>query len=186
MLLYLLTLTEENNKPIIEKLYDSYHKDMMDFAKLRLWSADRKNFAFEAEDAVQNTFVKVTKYIERIDFSREEKHIRGYIFSILINEIYNILREKEFISDVSVDEIESVGFNQIETLIIVEKYSDAIAAIKQMDEKYSSTLYLAICKEMTVAEIAKMMGISEKTVYSRLLRGKKILIHAVNGVSDNG
>ena len=186
MLLYLYTLTEELNKPKIEKIYNAHHKDMMDYAKIRLWSSGRKNYAFEAEDAVQNTFVKVTRNIDKIDFLREEKYIRGYVISILVNEINNILREKEFVSDFGDSVLEKVEFNNIETLMVVDKYNDAIAAIRQMDEKYSTALYLAICEEMSVKEIAKMMGISEKTVYTRIMRAKKKVIDAVEEVSYNG
>ena len=186
MLLYLFTLAEESNHQKIESIYNAYHRDMMDFAKLRLWKSGRKNFAFEAEDAVQNTFVKITRNIEKIDFSTEKKHLRGYVFSILINEISNILKEKEFVAEMDATDLEDRGFNSIETLIIVEKYDEAIEAIRKMDDKYSSTLYLSICEEMSVKNIAKMMGISEKTVYTRLQRGKKMLIDAVKEVNVDG
>ena len=186
MLLYLFTLTEESNHRKIEYIYNTYHRDMVDFAKIKFWDAGRKNFAFDAEDAVQNTFVKITRNIEKIDFSKEEKHIRGFVFSILTNEIYNILREKEFVAEIDAENLNDVGFNSIETLIIIEKYDEAIAAIRKMDDKYSSTLYLAICEEMSVKNIAKMMGLSEKTVYTRLARGKKMLIDAVKEVNVDG
>ena len=186
MLLYLFTLTEEANHKQIEHLYNLYHKDMMDFAKIKLWEAKRKNFIYEAEDAVQNTFVKITRNIEKIDFSRGEDRVRGFVFSVLINEIYNILREKEFVADLDPENLPDTVFNSIEALVIVDKYNDAIAAIRKMDDKYSSTLYLSICEEICVKNIAKMMGISEKTVYTRLQRGKKMLIDAIKEVNVDG
>lgn len=186
MLLYLFTLTDEPNYRKIERIYNAYHSDMMDYARIKFWDAGRKNFAFDAEDAVQNTFVKITRNIEKIDFSVEEKHLRGFVFSILTNEIYNILREKEFVAEIDADNMNDVSFNSVETLIIVEKYDEAIAAMRKMDDKYSSTLYLAICEEMPVKNIAKMMGISEKTVYTRLARGKQILIKSVKEVDIDG
>ena len=186
MLLYLLTLTEESNHGKIEYLYNSYYTDMMDFAKIKLMDAGRKNFTYDAEDAVQNTFVKIINNIENVDFSRENKNIRGFVFSILTNEIYNILREKEIFTEYDEEKLSNVNFNYIETLIIIEQCNDAIEAIKKMDDKYSSTLYLAICEEMPVKDIAKLMGISEKTVYTRLARGKKLLLNSVRGVKTNG
>ena len=48
-----------------------------------------------------------------------------------------------------------------------ENYNQVVKAIEELDEKYSTTLYLFYCKEMTVNEIAKIMGISAKTVYTR-------------------
>ena len=39
---------------------------------------------------------------------------------------------------------------------------------------------------MTVNEIADMMGISAKTVYTRLARGKKLLLDSIKGAKFNG
>ena len=185
MLLYLYTLTEESNHSKIEYLYNLYYTDIMDFAKIKLRNAGRVNFLYDAEDAVQNTFVKITRSIERIDFSRSEKEIRSYIFAILTHEISNILNDEELDT-----EFFENGFSDenlyIEQLEITEKYDEVVRTIRNMDERYSSTLYFAICKEMPIKSIAQMMGISEKTVYTRLARGKKILINTLKGVKADG
>ena len=45
-----------------------------------------------------------------------------------------------------------------------------------MDEKYSITLMYRYSSSMSVKEIADLMGISEKTVYTRISRGKQKLL----------
>lgn len=185
MLIYLFTLTDESNHSKIEYLYNLYYTDIMDFAKIKLRDAGRVNFSYDAEDAVQNTFVKITRSIERIDFSRSEKEIRGYIFAILTHEISNILNDEELDTKILEKGLSDENF-YIEHLEITERYNEVVRTIRNMDEKYSSTLYFAICKEMPIKSIAQMLGISEKTVYTRLARGKKILINTLKGAKANG
>lgn len=185
MLLYLFTLTEESKHCKIEYLYNLFYVDMMDYAKIKLRDAGRNNFAYDAEDTVQNAFVKITRSIDNIDFSRSEKEIKAYVFAILIHEIYNVLNDDELNTDIFENESND---EELYTYWIeeVEKYDDVVRTIRNMDEKYSSTLYFAICKEMPIKSIAQMMGISEKTVYTRLARGKKILINTLKGVKADG
>ena len=56
------------------------------------------------------------------------------------------------------------------------QYETVVEQIKQLDEKYSITMLLYYCEEMDVKTISKIMGIAEKTVYTRLERGKRLLL----------
>ena len=56
-----------------------------------------------------------------------------------------------------------------------------VKAIEKLDEKYSTTLQLFYCEEMAPNDIAELMGLSPKTVYTRLARGKKILLESLKG-----
>ena len=77
-------------------------------------------------------------------------------------------------------------YNFIEELEIQESYNEVVKGIKSLDEKYSTTLYLIFCKEKTVNEVAEMMGLTPKTVYTRLARGKELLLNSVKGAKNNG
>ena len=46
-------------------------------------------------------------------------------------------------------------------------------------------MFLAINKEMSITEIAELMGISRKTVYTRLERGRVKLINALKGANKD-
>ena len=67
-----------------------------------------------------------------------------------------------------------------------EGYGEIVRAIEKLDDKYSTTLQLFFCNEMTPNEIAELMGISPKTVYTRLARGKKLLLESLKGANING
>ena len=74
----------------------------------------------------------------------------------------------------------------IDRLEIKERYSDVVKAIEKLDDKYSTTLLLVYSEEKTVKEIAEMMGISPKTVYTRLERGRRLLLESLEGANLYG
>lgn len=179
MLGFLLTLSDESNHGKIEYIYNKHHDYMMKYAISKFQSLGRTNFLYDAEDAVQNTFMKITKHIDKIDFSRGETDVKNYCFTILCNEIYHVLSDNEEIFEKNEEFCFEKEYNFIEELEVREKYDKVVKTIEELDEKYSTTLYLIFCREMTINEIAEMMGISPKTVYTRFTRGKNLLLDSL-------
>ncbi len=186
MLQFLLTISDEANHDKIERIYEKYHNKMMKYALSHLKSAKRTNYMFDAEDVVQNCFLKITKYIDSIDFSRSEIEIKNYCFTVLNHEICNLLGDEEVMFVDFTNFCLNTEFNFVNDIEIRERYDEVVKAIEELDEKYSSTLYLVLCQEKTVNEIAEMMGISAQTVYSRISRGKRKLIDSLEGAKHNG
>lgn len=186
MLQFLLTLTDESNHEKVEQLYKKYHDYFIKCAVTKFKSLGRTNYVSDSEDAVQNTFIKITKRIHRIDFTRGEKDVKNYCLSILSNEICNVLSENQENFEINEEFCSQEEYNFIEELELQENYNQLAKAIEKLDEKYSTTLYLVFYNEMTVNEIAEMMGISTKTVYTRLARGKKLLLDILKGAEFNG
>lgn len=186
MLQFLLTMTDESNHERIERIYKTYHDYMVRYAVSRLRSAGRRNFGYDAEDAVQNAFMKITLHIDNIDFSRGERDVKSYCFTILSNEIYNILNDREEICELNEEICCEETYSFVEELEIKERYSEVVRAIEGLDEKYGTTLYLVFCQEKRVNEIAEMMGLTPKTVYTRLYRGKELLLNTLKGARING
>lgn len=186
MLQFLLTISDEASHRKIENIYNTYHIQMMRYAISKFQSLGRTNFLYDAEDAVQNAFIKITRYIDKIDFDREEKDIKNYVFSILYNEINDLINNDEENFEFFEEFCKEKEYNFIEELEIRENYDEIVKAIEKLDERYSITLFLVFCKEMTVNEIAEMMGIGTKTVYTRLARGKKLLLDSLKGAKFNG
>ena len=186
MLQFLLTLTDESNHGKVEHIYNTYHDYMIKYAVSKLQAAGRRNAIYDAEDAVQNAFMKIVRHIDKIDFSRGENDVKNYCFSILCNEICNVLRDNEENFEFDEEFYSEKEYNFIEELEIQESYNEVVKGIKSLDEKYSTTLYLIFCKEKTVNEVAEMMGLTPKTVYTRLARGKELLLNSVKGAKNNG
>lgn len=181
MLTFLLSISDESDRSRIVRLYETYHDDMIRFAKSRLRQSGMQNYEIDAEDAVQNAFVKIAKYIRKIDFTESEKTIRSYVFSIVSNEVINIVSDYRYCDDIDECEEALTAEDFIEQMNVRDSYDSIVRTIKGMDEKYSTALLYHYCCEMNVSEIAKMLALSEKTIYTRLARGRQILLNTVKG-----
>ena len=181
MLQFLLSIADESDHAKVEYIYHRYHKDMLRVAKARLHGWGVSNYEFDAEDAVQNAFVKIINHIDKIDFTAEDKSIRAYILKIVANEAANVAEDLRVTDDINefADRIEDGDF--FGELRVQERYEDVIEAIQQLDERYSIPLSLRAEKNMEIKEIAELLGIAEKSVYTRLERARKMLIEILNG-----
>ena len=184
MLNFLLLIADESNHAKITYIYNKFHDDMIRFARYRLKMCGIPNYYLDAEDIIQNVFMKIIKYIDNIDFSVTEKNLKVYIFSIVTNETTNFCKDHVFIDnlDEQIDLVSNDDF--IEKIKIHEQYDKVIKVIERMDERYSVTLMYYYSLEMNVRDIADLMGISEKTVYTRLERGKKLLLELVKEIHN--
>lgn len=181
MLQFLLSIADERDHAKVEYIYHRYHKDMLRVAKARLHGWGVPNYELDAEDAVQNAFVKIIKHINKIDFSADEKAIRAYILKIVANEAADMAEDHRITDDISEleDRIEDGDF--FGEMRVQERYEDVLEAIQQLDERYSIPLSLRVGENMEIKEIAKLLGIAEKSVYTRLERARKMLIEILNG-----
>lgn len=182
MLSFLLSITDESNHSRIIYLYNTYHDDMIKLAKYRLKKSGLPNYELDSEDVVQNAFVKISKYINSIDFEVCEKELKAYVLSIVANESKNAVNEYKYFDDIESHEEDLSDDDFFERIEIKETYDMVIEQIKHMDEKYSITLLFHYSEDMSVKEIADLMGISEKTVYTRITRGKRLLLELISEV----
>ena len=67
----------------------------------------------------------------------------------------------------------------LEKMEIRLRYDEIVHTIVKMDERYSIPLYFYYHKEMSVKDISKLIGIPEKSIYTRLARGKKLLVEII-------
>ena len=185
MLQFLLTISDSSDHEKIKRIYDDYHLFMLKYATGKLKNIGRRNYIYEAEDVVQNSFMKITRYINDINFSLGEKCVKNYVFSILNNEICNFLNDNEELDEFDEDFYKEEEYDFLAEIDIKERYNEVVKAIENLDERYSMTLFLFYCKEMSVDSISELMGISPKTVYTRISRGKKHLINSLKGARGN-
>ena len=108
------------------------------------------------------------------------------MFAIVSNEVINIVSDYQHADDI--DEYAEILADEdfIEKIDAKESYDSIVKLIKQMDEKYSISLMYYYCHDMDVNQIAKMLGLSEKTIYTRLMRGKLILLKTIKEGSYHG
>ena len=184
MLFFLFIISDEKDHFKIEYIYNHFHDDMIRFAKYRLKKAGLPNYEMDAEDAVQNAFLKITKYIHAIDIDVNRNELKSYVLTIVSNETSNITADYTYFEDFD-DHIEELRDDEFyEHMRINERYEEVVETIKKLDDKYSIILLYRYRNNMSVSQIAELMGLPDKTVYTRLERGKKLLLKLLGGMAE--
>ena len=176
LLSFLLMVCDDDDKEKVKHIYKKYHHDMLKYAKVQLKKMNVPDYEMEAEDVVQASFLKISRYIKKIQFDMGEGAVKSYVFAIVLNEAIN--SSNEYVATVNIDDCYEVSTEDefFEQLPIKEDYEKVIQAIQRLDDKYRYTLMLRYTHDMSVKEISQLMGLPEKTVYTRLERGRKQLL----------
>ena len=173
MLSCLLLMAGEDSREQVIYLYKTFHREMLIFAKSRLKKMGRHDYKTEAEDVVQNAFVKLVKYVHRVDFARGEKALRVYVLSVTENEISTFLAKENTapLSNEMADAYSEEAF--FEGLALEENRERIEEALTELDPRYTVVLVLRFLENRSVDEIATFLGISNTAVYARLSKAKQ-------------
>lgn len=183
MLCVLLALADEQDRGRVRELYELCHKDMLRYAMYHLKKCGKENPSQDAEDVVQEAWMRLIKYSGVLHVEWEEARIKAYVLTVVRNEVFRYvgqLREVEPLSEGVSDE------DFVAELRIKERYREVVRSIKSLDEKYSIPMLHHYVQEQPVKEVAKQLGLPEKTVYTRLERGKKMLLKMLGEEERNG
>lgn len=145
----------------------------------------------EAEDIVQETFLRAFKSIEKFDESKST--FKTWLLTIARNQSINIVssfRRKtfKFFSDRDEDEPElefssnplSQETQDAETQLSIKQQFHAMEeALKKLPERQRSALLLKSQESMSYEEIAIVMDISVSSVESLIFRARKKIIKLV-------
>lgn len=124
----------------------------------------------EAEDLVQETFIKVFKSIKKF---KGNSSLYTWMYKILQNTIRD--RYRNAIITVPYEEYDSSEYSLEEIIIdkenklILRKYLDEINII------YKQVLVLFYFEDFSIKEISDILDEKEGTIRSKLSRGRKIL-----------
>lgn len=178
MLIFFLSMIEtEEDKNKFTLLYKKYRKLMFYIANRILRDE------YLAEDAVEQTFVKIIENLDNI--SEVDCHkTKSYIVIMVRNCAINLYRQRKNHPSVSLDEdIELVDDWRFE----FDEMDLLMQAIIHLPIIYRDILTLKYVQEFSNEEIAKMLDISESTVRKRLQRAKeKIRKFLSEATNENG
>ena len=122
--------------------------------------------ASDADDVVQDTFLKY--HLSKKEFSSPE-HIKAWLLRVAINKAKDMNRHTWRWNAVSLDEVaQSLAAEPGEdTWLLTE--------VMKLPEKYRIVLHLFYYEDYSVAEIAKILKVSEGSVKTRLSRARSML-----------
>ncbi len=169
---------------IIEAVVASYRESLFRLACSILQDAD------DAEDAVQQTLLAAALSLESY---QPGSSFKAWLFTIAVNACRGALRKRKTRRALA----ELLGRAQrqpenrlaLEEAIVQDEASRQVwQAVSRLDEKHRLVVHLRYQQNLAIAEIAQILSIPEKTVYSRLYdsfsRLRKLLTEADPGWKD--
>jgi RNA polymerase sigma-70 factor (ECF subfamily) len=165
---------DEKNQNKFENIYYKYRNVLFGYAvKILSNQAD-------AEDVLQETFIKVAKNIKTIK-DINSKETNAYLAVILKNTAYDFLRKKSKYNEVDIDGIKEIPEDDfIESLAGNIQYDRIVDIIKNIPSPYSEVLYLHFVRDFSVKQTAHLLDRKPETVKMQLVRGKRTLIEMLS------
>jgi RNA polymerase sigma-70 factor (ECF subfamily) len=139
----------------------------------------------DAEDLVQDTFVKVLRFSGRFT---PGTNLKAWLYTILHNTWRNrrrgAARDTVEIDSPRVDEAAATGSDAGDSperiLLRATLDADLQAALDALPEAFREAVWLRDVEEFSYAEIAEMLGIPIGTVMSRISRGRRLLFEKLS------
>lgn len=166
----------ESDNEKLESVYNQYKSKMMKNAKSILKNNE------DAEDAVQETFIKIAKNMDKLD-EIEPGKVSAYIMAATRNTAINIYNKNKKSKSVSFsnDNIENIAdiklFDDFDTMV---RYNETVKAILSLNERYREPMYFHYICGVKIKDVAVLLGRKISTVKMQIVRGKKMVQDIVN------
>ena len=161
---------ESADKNKFENIYYTY-KNVLFYCAVRILKNEN-----DAEDVLQEAFVKIAKNIKLID-GINNKETLAFLIVITKNTAYDFLRKSQKQIACSLEDVGEISTDEniIEDLIDKLEYEKIVEAVKLVPSPYSEVLFLHYVKDFSVGRTATLLNRKKSTVKMQLVRGKRIL-----------
>lgn len=136
----------------------------------------------DAEDAVQETFLRVLRHRETVAEVRDH---RVWLIRIVWNIVLDRKRraktrpETDDVSELA-RVLPATGLSAEEVAAAAQHHAHVLACVEQLPGKERDVLLLSAFDELTSVEIAAVLGITESSVRSRLFRARNLMAELLN------
>lgn len=133
--------------------------------------------AADAEDAVQETFLRVLRHRDTLDEVRDQ---RVWLVRIVWNIVLD--RKRRAKTRPETDDVEelarvlpSAGLSAEEIAAAAQHHARVLACVDKLPSKEREVLMLSAFEELSSVEIAEVLKITESSVRSRLFRARNLM-----------
>ena len=166
--------TDDKNK--FESIYQ-VHKNALFHQVLKIVKNET-----DAEDVLQEAFIKIAKNINAIDDIKSKETI-SFLIVITKNTAYDYMRKSSKIIELPLSETETfIDESALENLVSSIEYQQIVSVITSIPTPYNEVLYLHYVKDYSIKKTANILDKKTATVKMQLVRGKKILIDKLSEV----
>ncbi|MFA9382110.1 MAG: RNA polymerase sigma factor [Acetanaerobacterium sp.] len=155
----------------IEDIYIKYHKSMLYAAYRILGSYD------QAEDAVQNAFVKIIKCADRVTPIPSDE-LKAFVIIVSKNCAKRLYSETKRNEAAYLDDLieEPISRSSTEDAVLsIPSLSPMFQLINLLSDSYRDLVVLKYYYDLMDRDIAKLLNLSEVNVRVRLHRAKAVL-----------
>ena len=140
--------------------------------------------AQHAEDAVQEAFIRIAKNMHKINCSNPGS-TKAFLVTVVRNVALTMLKKENHYYDFSEYQDLIVDKQEVEKDVLDRlEVISYISAIHKLPEKYRDILYLHCVQEYTIAEISKLLQLSQEVVKKRIQRGRKKILKDIKRGHD--
>jgi RNA polymerase sigma-70 factor (ECF subfamily) len=163
----LIKAVQKGDMVAFNQLVDRYKDRLMNVIGRMLSSAE------EAQDIVQETFVRVYQHRQSFNF---QHCFSTWIYTIALNLARNELRKRKKFKFFDITEMKGNETEFAVEMKLPNRFPEVLgAAVRELPEKYRVAFLLRDIQELPYEEVAKMLGVPLGTVKSRVNRARMML-----------
>ena len=136
----------------------------------------------DAEDAVQETFLRVLRHRQKLGEVRDN---RVWLIRIVWNVVLD--RKRRAKTRPETDDVAELaralpadGLSAEQTTAAAQHHAHVLACVEQLPSKEREVLVLSAFEELSSVEIASVLGATESSVRSRLFRARNRMAELLN------
>ena len=148
----------------VGELVELYYEEILRYCRFRLRDD------FQAEDAVQETFLKVFRYFNNY---HHRGKFRAFLYKVASNVCIDMSKKKRW------DSIPPDTAQEDAGMVQTEEHEDFLRIINELPPELAEIVFLRYSQELKLREIAGLTGTPLRTVQSRLRRALRLLRDAL-------
>lgn len=124
-----------------------------------------------AKDLMQDTFARTWDYLRK---GKEVDNLKAFLYKVANNLIIDQYRKKK---EISLDNLQKNGFDvesqDKEKIVIDAEKNNVLRLVEKLEPQHREIIVMRYVDDLTIKEIAKIIGQSENVVSVRINRGVK-------------